>query len=784
MFWRMAGLSTASAVEAILDKDGFTLEDLLDEDELIQECKALNGRLLNFLRERVQVEQLIRYIIEEPPEDVEKKRTFKFPFIACEIFTCEIEMILKTLVEDEELMLLLFSFLEAKETHNSLLAGYFSKVVICLLVRKTIPFMQFIKDHQEILKQLVDLIGISSIMEVLKRLVGTDEHLYANYTSAMQWVEDTDILEMIVDKFGSSDCPEVHANVAEILCTVARYAPPGLATKLSSPSCTGRLLKHTLGDSRPKSVLVNSLSVCISLLDPKKFTLGTYPIYGRQLTLGSMVPNPETVEGMLGSLGDLLVLLNVSSSEGVLLTTYGKLQPPLGKHRLKVVEFISVLLTVGSEAAEKEVIRLGAVKRVLDLFFEYPYNNFLHHHVENVILSCLESKNSQLLDHLLSECNLIGSILEAEKDSILTAADSDKLQPTVPAEGRKPLRIGNIGHLTRISNKLLQLANSNAEIQSHLQENSKWVDWHTDVLSKRNTLENVYSWACGRPSSLHDRNRDSDDDDYHDRDYDVAALANNLSQAFRYGMYSNDDMEETQGSMERDDEDVYFDDESAEVVISSLRLGDDQESSLFTNSNWFAFDDEKTANEGSMASPRPNADDDDVVIGEADEDFKDTVDSSPPVGMETEDSTTTKNPSENPSEPEAEKSAAWVEWRETSESTGPSSNPDEATTLPNGEVKIDKEGDGDDTDKKSAEDSATGACSDETAEKSPDAASGEEIAEKLKDSGPDASEVAAAESHENAQSSEPAITQETKKSQEADVAAETEEAVKEEEKVV
>ncbi|CAH8388028.1 unnamed protein product, partial [Eruca vesicaria subsp. sativa] len=226
-----------------------------------------------------------------------------FPFIACEIFTCEIEMILKTLVEDEELMLLLFSFLEAKETHNSLLAGYFSKVVICLLVRKTIPFMQFIKDHQEILKQLVDLIGITSIMEVLKRLVGTDEHLYSSYTSAMQWVEDTDILEMIVDKFGSSDCPEVHANAAEVLCTVARYAPPGLATKLSSPSCTGRLLKHTLEDSRPKSVLVNSLSVCISLLDPKRFTLGTYHIYSRQLTHGSMVPNPETVEGMLYSLG-------------------------------------------------------------------------------------------------------------------------------------------------------------------------------------------------------------------------------------------------------------------------------------------------------------------------------------------------------------------------------------------------------------------------------------------------------------------------------------------------
>uniref|UniRef100_A0A1J3GL89 Serine/threonine-protein phosphatase 6 regulatory subunit 2 n=1 Tax=Noccaea caerulescens TaxID=107243 RepID=A0A1J3GL89_NOCCA len=807
MFWRMAGLSTASAVEAILDKDSFTLEELLDEDEIIQECKALNGRLLNFLRERVQVEQLIRYIIEEPLEDVEKKRTFKFPFIACEIFTCEIEMILKTLVEDEELMSLLFSFLEAKETHNSLLAGYFSKVVICLLVRKTIPFMLFIKDHQEILKHLVDLIGITSIMEVLKRLLGTDEHLYSNYTSAMQWVEDTDVLEMIVDKFGSSDCPEVHANAAEILCTVARYAPPGLATKLSSPSCTGRLLKHTLENSRPKSVLVNALSVCISLLDPKRFTLGTYHIYGRQLAHGSMVTNPETVEGMLGSLGDLLALLNVSSAEGVLFTTYGKLQPPLGKHRLKIVEFISVLLTVGSEAAEKEVIRLGAVKRVLDLFFEYPYNNFLHHHVENVILSCLESKNSQLADHLLSECNLIGSILEAEKDSTLTAADSDKLQPTVPAEGRKPLRIGSIGHLTRISNKLLQLANTNVEIQSHLQENSKWVEWQTDVLSKRNTLENVYSWACGRPTSLHDRNRDSDDDDYHDRDYDVAALANNLSQAFRYGIYSNDDMDEAQGSMERDDEDVYFDDESAEVVISSLRLGDDQESdSLFTNSNWFAFDDEKVANEqsvSSMASPSPNADgdgdddDDDVVIGEADDDFKDTAGSSPPADMETEDSTS-KNPSENPSEPEPEKSPAWVEWRETSESTPPSSNPDEATVLPNGEVQIDKEDNGDDTDKKSAENSPPGASGVATTEKSPEASgvaitesspetSGAEVTENLGDSRPDASKPA--ESHEDAQSSEPTSPQEAEKNQEAEVTAEadakeTEKAVKEPEKVV
>lgn len=34
-------------VETVLDKESFTLEDLLDEDDLIQEVKSMNGRLVS-----------------------------------------------------------------------------------------------------------------------------------------------------------------------------------------------------------------------------------------------------------------------------------------------------------------------------------------------------------------------------------------------------------------------------------------------------------------------------------------------------------------------------------------------------------------------------------------------------------------------------------------------------------------------------------------------------------------------------------------------------------------
>lgn len=34
-------------VDSILDKEDYTLEELLDEEEIIQECKALNSRLIH-----------------------------------------------------------------------------------------------------------------------------------------------------------------------------------------------------------------------------------------------------------------------------------------------------------------------------------------------------------------------------------------------------------------------------------------------------------------------------------------------------------------------------------------------------------------------------------------------------------------------------------------------------------------------------------------------------------------------------------------------------------------
>lgn len=100
--------------------------------------------------------------------------------------------------------------------------------------------------------------------------------------------------------------------------------------------------------------------------------------------------------------------------------------------------------------------------------------------------------------------------------------------------------------------------------------------------------------------------------------------------------------------------------------------------SLFTNSNWFAFEEDRdrVANErstGSLASPSPNAEED---IKSASEDYK--------TASEDEDlaDTATSSPEAEPkSEPVGtDKAVEWVEWRESLDTSDPSE------VLPNGEL--------------------------------------------------------------------------------------------------
>ena len=66
------------------------------------------------------------------------------------------------------------------------------------------------------------------------------------------------------------------------------------------------------------------------------------------------------------------------------MTTCGLLDPPLGKTRLAIARLISALLATNHPPVNKAVAEANIATILLDLFFKYSLNNFLHAQVRKL----------------------------------------------------------------------------------------------------------------------------------------------------------------------------------------------------------------------------------------------------------------------------------------------------------------------------------------------------------------------------------------------------------------
>lgn len=76
MFWKF-DLHTTSHIDQLLDREDVTLRELMEEDDVLQECKAQNRRLLLFLSQDHCMQELVGLITTEPPADLEERSRFK-----------------------------------------------------------------------------------------------------------------------------------------------------------------------------------------------------------------------------------------------------------------------------------------------------------------------------------------------------------------------------------------------------------------------------------------------------------------------------------------------------------------------------------------------------------------------------------------------------------------------------------------------------------------------------------------------------------------------------------
>lgn len=461
MFWKF-GFHAQSAIDNILDRETFTLEELLDEDDILQETKSNNKRLVDFLSQPETLHRLLEYCTLPPDPELNERQQYKYPSLASEILSSEVWAINDSLSSNLALLDILFKFLDNPAPLNPLLASFFAKVACMLLGKKSIETIQYLRSHPSILEKLLTHLGTSAIKDLLIRVCAPVDYQEKEVTVA--WLQEEKFISRLVSRFSKDYDDNVLDNASGALIEIIQAchdpnfaAPPTeIIEELQEQEHITTLVNFLL--ESPSTSALPILSLFLSLIDHKRETPQVVeegrpgsPASMDQAFMDQQSPlHPEkVVPYFIPHLKDFQALLETKNSTATPLPlTSGRLEPPLGAVRLKVVRFFSALFRSNIPEVHKELANLHVLRTIIDLFFAYPWNNFLHLLVQDIIdaifsKNAADNERSPLLVSLFKDCDLLERIIEIFKTNHL----SENLQ-------LNPSRQGFMGHITYIANMI------------------------------------------------------------------------------------------------------------------------------------------------------------------------------------------------------------------------------------------------------------------------------------------------------------------------------------------
>lgn len=189
-----------------------TLEELLDESDLIQELKQHNTKLIEFLRDEKILKKLLEYVIAPKPEPLpppppkkdrqpdddddddddeeddeneriiaeadrerSEKARLKYAFVSCEVLSSEAWSLLESLMQNIEHLQMFWTILERRSPLDPLQAGYFTKINETLLDKKTEEMMAFVKSLNGIVPRILRHVDCPMIMDLLLKIISMEK---------------------------------------------------------------------------------------------------------------------------------------------------------------------------------------------------------------------------------------------------------------------------------------------------------------------------------------------------------------------------------------------------------------------------------------------------------------------------------------------------------------------------------------------------------------------------------------------------------------------------------
>jgi len=580
-FWNHFGFQQ-SAIDSLLEKADVTLEQLMDDPDLIQECKSQNRKLIEFCVQKSTLEKIVNYVVEVPTLGDDEKRRVKYPTSCTEILCAEVWQFSDAIYNNTELLKKLYSFFEmdpeSMNPDQEKVANNCAKCISSLLHRKGAETLKFLRGYPKIVERFIDHVRNPSILEYILKLIGDDDphgvldelgegQPFNEDAGTVNWLCEEKFIELLVNKFVTSTNEETQQSAGLMLFELASNLSPesAIIAQLESIEMVDKLFTFITNPgtiSEHRSISLCGFSTLIELLRKRRVSQ-----YQDEMDPDKL---PTLVVAVSSHLADCKEFLIHAPLMPAMPTTYGLLDPPLGLARQSVLELVESLALTNSAFVFKSLLDSRFMETAIDLFFKYPWNNFAHQSVFNIIATVLPEPYKELSQHILRDCHLVNRILEAEEEN-------KKFME------KNKAALGYIGHLTKISSLINSLADREIQDEvpdrifaSEVEKNQAWEDYRADTLSVRNERESVLLGGArpgvdlgedwNDPSWTHEED-DSDSDDVDDevvvgQDYDEE---------------EPDDVEDEEHLEEEVGEEEVDVDDSGEIVSEDLNEYNDEE---------------------------------------------------------------------------------------------------------------------------------------------------------------------------------------------------------------
>ncbi|XP_018793424.1 PREDICTED: serine/threonine-protein phosphatase 6 regulatory subunit 3 isoform X4 [Bactrocera latifrons] len=416
MFWDKS-YTPSQNIEALLEKENATVEEFLDDDDILLECRSQKKSIVIYFTRTDVIRRLVELITTEPSEDLPLAQRYRHAHMACEILTLGLPSLDEKLLSDEHILETLYSYLENEPPLNPLLSSFFSKTFSMLFTKKAeqdwflnqqmcLKLLEYIKSQNNFLdlicKHFSTPVIPDLIMQMMREVEGQmKRNLY-------EWLTEDKLVERLIELIGNPQETDKHANVAEFLCDLIQQGRSMRYTEQENdtfePTFDGSnpilkciesernveaLLNVILEPNAQESAVVSGISVVLMLLKPVVFT--DEPNSDRM----KFIQNREkeireqilfTVISVIAPrLKDFNELLRNPPNKPELVTTAAKLSQPFGMTRLQICRIFTVLLQTKNETISKAVCETDFFETLLILFKQYCWNNFLHSEVEKCL---------------------------------------------------------------------------------------------------------------------------------------------------------------------------------------------------------------------------------------------------------------------------------------------------------------------------------------------------------------------------------------------------------------